>query len=200
MKPDLTDYDTLDVTALKKAEIPVGLCNGKVRTAMKQMLPRWDVAEFFLLQLKTAIKQNKIDYIVDDDRGRLQPEYFVHEDILSNWPELEYPPIPYYVAEYLKEREGQTIAPTPPTKLSANNSQAISKNLMLSIAVKALGFYDPRDTRKGKQADAVRFFQKQIEKQGLTGQYLSESTLKANLKEAMDALKQHAILDIKDDK
>ncbi len=230
MKPDLKDYDTLDVTALKKAEIPIELCDGCVRYAMKKGLPRYQIAEFFLLQLETAIKLNLIDFILDNGDGFLQPEYFVHKDILNNWPEMDYPPITYDVAKYLKEREGQTIAPTPtppelirrrppelikrimlarqkktepldkPTpQLTANDSPATSTKLMLALAVKGLGFYDPNNERRGKQADAVRFFENQMEKEGLTNQYLKVSTLKDNLLKAMNTLKEHAILDIKDD-
>ena len=231
MKPDLTDYDTLDVIALKRADIPIGLCGGEVRSAMKQGLPRGDIADFFLLQLKTAIELDKIDYRVDDDKGRLRPEYFVRTDTLNNWPELEYPPIPRNVADYLEAREGKTKEPTPapqefirrrPDRKIKNefvfpqyakkkngktnstdavkDSPAISTKLMLAMAVKGLGYFDPNHKGKGKQADAVRFFEKQLEKEGLTRQCLSDSTLRDNLDKAFDTLKQYAVLDKKNDK
>ena len=71
---------------------------------------------------------------------------------------------------------------------------------MIALAVKDKGFFDPKNERRGKQADAMRFFQKQLEKEGLTDQYLSASTIKSNLKTAMDALEKYAVLDKKDDK
>lgn len=88
--------------------------------------------------------------------------------------------------------------PVPQTK--PNDSPATSTRLMLAMAVKGLGYYDPNHKGKGKQADAVRFFEKQLVKEGLTGQYLSDSTLRDNLDKAFDTLKQYAVLDKKDDK
>ena len=88
--------------------------------------------------------------------------------------------------------------PVPQTK--PNDSPATSTRLMLAMAVKGLGYYNPNHKGKGKQADAVRFFEKQLVKEGLTGQYLSGSTLRDNLDKTFDTLKQYAVLDKKDDK
>ncbi|WP_257265334.1 hypothetical protein [Endozoicomonas sp. ONNA2] len=88
----------------------------------------------------------------------------------------------------------------PVSQTKPNDSPATSTRLMLAMAVKGMGFYDPNHKGKGKQADAVRFFEKQLVKEGLTGQYLSGSTLRDNLDKALDTLKQYAVLDKKDDK
>lgn len=88
----------------------------------------------------------------------------------------------------------------PPPREKTSDSPATSTKLMLAMALKGLGYYDPNHKGKGKQADAVRFFEKQLVKEGLTGQYLSGSTLRDNLDKAFDTLKQYAVLDKKDDK
>ena len=88
----------------------------------------------------------------------------------------------------------------PAPRKKTSDSPAISTQLMLAMAVKGLGYYDPNHKGKGKQADAVRFFQNQLVKEGLTSQCLSDSTLRDNLKKALDTLKQYAVLDKKNDK
>ena len=88
----------------------------------------------------------------------------------------------------------------PAPRKKTIESPAISTRLMLAVAVKGLGYYDPNHKAKGKQADAVRFFEKQLVKEGLTGQCLCDSTLRDNLKKALDTLKQYAVLDKKNDK
>ncbi len=191
MKPDHTDYYTLDVTALNRANIPLGLCDGIVKQAKEKMLPRCDVAEFFLLQLETAIEQGNIDYVVEKVEGRLTDEYLVHKNILNNWPELDYPPIPDGVSDYLKDLE-------PTTQPPINDSPSRSTMLMLAMAVKGWGYYDCKHVKKG-QADAERRFQKLIKDYGLTGQYLSPSTMKYNLKNAMDLLDEFSTIKEKQD-
>jgi len=93
----------------------------------------------------------------------------------------------------------QVISKQPPRK-KPNDSPAISTKLMLAMAVKGLGYFDPNHKGKGKQADAVRFFEDQLVKEGLTRQCLSDSTLRDNLDKAFDTLKQYAVLDKKNDK
>ena len=88
----------------------------------------------------------------------------------------------------------------PAPRKKPNDSPAISTKLMLAMAVKGLGYYDPNHKGKGKQADAVRFFENQLVKEGLTKQCLSNSTLRDNLDKALDTLKEYAVLDKKDDK
>lgn len=214
MKPDLTDYDTLDVTALKKAEIPIELCDGCVRYAMKQELPRYQIAGFFLLQLETAIKLNLIDFILDNGDGFLQPEYFVHKDILNNWPEMDYPPIPYDVAVYLKEREGQTIAPnpTPPglikrrparkkktepvekpatrkkTSYDPDEPPPRSVYSVLGLLLADLKYYEKYDEqgRKGGQGATINHIQGLIEELHISDKGLSKSSLQRIINTALD--------------
>lgn len=60
------------------------------------------------------------------------------------------------------------IRSEPVSQTKPMDSRAISKDLMIGLAIKDKGFFDPKNERRGKQADAVRFFQKQLEKEGLT--------------------------------
>ena len=210
MKPDNKEYYTIDEAALLKAGIPVELCNGKVRAAMKQRLPlpRWDIAEFFLLQLKTAVELNKIDYEVERLEGRLQPTitYLVHRDILNNWPELEYPPIPSKVSEYLKEREGQTIETTPTRKKKTEpvEKPATRKKTsydpdeppprsvysVLGLLLADLKYYERYDEqgRKGGQEATINHIQGLAEELHISDKGLSKSNLQRIINTALDVL------------
>lgn len=195
------EYYPIDFIALKRANLTKYGCE-TVQKAKKRGLPRWDIADFFLLQLKTAIELETIEYIgewVESNGFNCEYVYLVHKDILSNWPALNYPSIPKKVIAYLKILEGH-IAEDPPTQPETTKRKKTSYDpdeppprsvySVLGLLLADLKYFEKYDEqgRKGGQDRTITHMKELAEKYHVSDKGLSKSNLQRVINTALDVM------------